>query len=313
MKKLTVRYVQGKMMHGILRYCIGIAVLVVTVAAGCSQGETGLDASQKAAMRVVREMATTAAILLDVYMDARATEILLCSTTCDQFRNALMDPEAVPETNRVLREWLKISQAYEAIVLLDKTGVCSASAPARFVDQDFSGDSAFKGAIAGTLTLSDAHKSDVLTSLDSKSKGWTVAIAVPIKVGNDAVGVLMSYLQWSRVSELTDSIQVGKTGYVYVLNRRNQVILHPFKAFYGMGLRDPGINSPELDDAVRKRRSTVRYEFKNVRTQRVDTKLAGFAYPKGYGNFPGLGWTVAAVADETELAREQVFWRRLFR
>ena len=311
MMEQMARDAQKNQQSKILRFCIGI-ILLSTVAAGCSKIGSSVDESRKTAMREMQMIATYAADLLNVYMDARVTEMLVCSKTSEQFKKAVTDPEARTGANRILGEWLKTSKAYDAIMLVDKTGVCVASAPAELVNHDFSDDSAFKGAIGGKLTLADAHKSDALASLDPKSKGWTATIAVPIKAGKDSVGVLMSYLKWSRLRELTRSMPVGKSGYVYVLNRENQVILHPAERLYGIGLRDRRINLPNLDDAVRRRLGTARYDFENVMTHRVDHKLVGFAYPEGYGNFPGLGWTVGAAADESELVKLPS-WTELFR
>ena len=162
-------------------------------------------------------------------------------------------PEARADANRILEEWLKTSGAYEAILLVDKAGVCLASAPAGLVNQEFSDDEAFKGAIKGKLTISDAHKSAVLASLDPKSNGWTAAIAVPVKGENEVAGVLISLLQWSKLAELIMNVRIGTSGYVFVLNKQNQAIIHPAEALYGMSVREPPINLPELDDAITKK------------------------------------------------------------
>ncbi|MFZ5867665.1 MAG: cache domain-containing protein [Thermodesulfobacteriota bacterium] len=304
MKKRNKGTVQGGEKSRVFQFCLGIAVLLVAVVAGCNQSsktDGQLDDAQKAAMGELLGIARSCANLLNVYMDARITDMLVLSATSDPLKQALTKPEAREDANRILEAWLKASGAYEAILLLDKKGVCLASAPKELESGDFSNDEAFKGAVAGKLTVSDAHKSDVLTSPDPKSKVWTAAIAVPIKVGKDVEGVLVSYLKWSRLEVLMRSTPVGKTGYVYVLNSRNQVILHPAKMFYGIGLGEERINLPALDDAVRKKAPNCRYQFRNPMTGSMDTKLAGLAYPKAYENFSGLGWTVGAGANEAEI------------
>lgn len=207
---------------------------------------------------------------------------------------------------------MKASGAYDAILLLDKTGACLASAPEGFVNEGFSNDEAFKGAVKGKLTISDVHRSEALASLDPKSKGWTLAIAVPLKVGKDVEGVLVSYLKWKRLEELIFRIKVGRTGYVFVLNSQNQVIVHPAQQLYGLSPRDRQINLPALDDAIRQKVPYFTYQFKNRMTEKMDTKISGFAYPQGYGNFPGLGWVVGAGADRSEIG-EPPLLMRLFR
>lgn len=301
-------------------FFIGMSVFLFASLFGCSKSTGALDESQKAAMREVREIASVTATLLNVYMDARVTDMLVYAASCNRLREALDDPQARSDANQILEAWLKISGAYEAILLLDKNGVCVVSAPAVLVNRNLSDDSAFKGALSAKLSISDAHKSDVLTSLNSQPTGWatqfagwTVGIAVPVMAGNDCKGVLMSYLRWSRIVELTASIIVGETGYVYVLNGQRQVIIHPTARLYGMRLQDPEINLPELDQAIKRKVANQSYEFQNFVTGRTATKFVGFAYPKGYQNFPGLGWTIGAGTDESEVVGGHPLWRKVFR
>lgn len=297
--------------------CVGITIVLATSAAGFAQS-TSPDAPrlgilQRMAMRELQGIAYSAANILNVYMDARVTDMLVCCSTMDALKDALVKPETREDACRILEAWLKASGNYDALLLLDKNGLCVAAAPETLVNRDFSDDKVFKEAAKGKLTFIDAHKSDVLTALDPKSNGWTAAVAVPMKTGKDLQGVLVSYLKWSRVAELVRRIPVGMTGYVYVLNAQNQVIIHPSAIFYGKSLRGSPIKLPALDDAVKRQVSNFRYEFENPITRRMDNKFAGFAYPREYGNFPGLGWTVCAAADETEMAEGHVFWWWLLR
>lgn len=308
--------VQGSPRSRVLAWCIGLTTkIVVIVSSGCYQStrtDSGPAPGDESAIRETRNIAAVASSLVNVYMDARVTDTLVCSAICDRLREAVTSPEAREGANRTLGDWLKASGAYDAILLLDKKGVCLACAPEGLVNQDFSGDKAFQGAVTGQLTISDAHKSEVLISLDPQSNGWTVAIGVPIKVGKDAEGVLVSYMKWSRLEALLLSVRLGQTGYVYVLNRENQVILHPSNRFYGIGLRDPRINLPDVDVAARQRVPYYSYQFKNQKTGKMDDTLVGFAYPQGYGNFSGLGWVVAGGAKRSEMG-EPLGWRQLFR
>jgi methyl-accepting chemotaxis protein len=304
MKKRNKGAVQRGQKSGVFLFCVGLAILLISAFAGCNQSsktDGQLDDAQKAAMGELLGIARNCASLLNVYMDSRVTDMLVLSATNDRLKEALAKPDAREEANRILEAWLKASAAYEAIVLLDKKGACLASAPKELESADFSNDEAFKGAVAGKLTVSDAHKSDVLTSPDPKSKVWTAAIAVPMKVGKEVEGVLISYIKWKRLEALLLSIPVAKTGYVFVLNSQNQIILHPARQRYGIGVADPPISIPEIDRAVRTRAAGCGFESRNPMTRTVDFKLAGFAYPKAYENFPGLGWVVGANAHEAEI------------
>jgi len=289
------------------------AILLAALLVGCQQGGRGFQEEQEAAKREVGELAAVTGILLQTYMDARVTEMLVMSKCGVSLEEALRTREALSAANRVLKEWMVISRAYEAMVVLDKAGLCVAGAPAELVDQDLSSEEGFAGAVQGKLTLTDAHKSKLLVSLDTRSIGWTVVIAVPLGSADKSTGVLMSYLAWSRLEELTASIRIGATGYAYVMDRDGRIIVHPGRALYGKELRGPPINLPDLAEAVQSKMRNHSYKFKNIITGRLDNKLAGFAYPTGCGNFPGLGWTVGAVGDEAELVGGQTLWRRLLR
>jgi hypothetical protein len=138
-----------------------------------------------------------------------------------------------------LEDWLRISGVYEAILLVDKGGAVVVSAPSGLVTGDIRDDKTVKGATKGELTISDFHKSDIVSSIDEKSNGWTLSIAAPILHGREVTGVLVSYIKWSRLEALISSLRVGKTGFVFVLNSQNQSIVHPSRALYGLDLRHP--------------------------------------------------------------------------
>ncbi len=123
-----------------------VILLSVTTAFAQSTSDANLNDSEKPAMKQLRCIAEASANLLNIYMDARVTDMLAWSKTCERFREALSGPQPLVEPNVVLEEWLQASGAYEAIMLLDKNGLCLASAPAGMVKRDFSGDKAFQGA-----------------------------------------------------------------------------------------------------------------------------------------------------------------------
>jgi hypothetical protein len=299
-----------------LAFCACLGAMVVIAADGFGQGQetkTRKPRSEEIALQSMQNIAKAAAALLNVYMDARATETLAFSATCERLKNALANPDSQVDANRVLAEWFRNSDAYEAVLLLDKNGVCLASTSPELSNRNLSEDEAFQGAIKGSFTVSDVHRSDIVAALNSKPTGWaatiagwTVEIAAPISNDNEVEGVLLSFMKWSTLVKLIAGVVPGESGYVYVLNRQNQVIIHPSPSLYGVSLSDPKINPPQLAEAVSKKVAYSSYEFVNAMTNRMDSKLVGFAYPSSCGNFPGLGWTVAAGADQSELIEPQL-------
>jgi len=301
----------------ILTACAILTFLLVAASVGIGrspEANTALDQSDQRAVQLLESIASCAATLVSVYMDARATDMLACSSTSGSLKAALLKPEERAKAKAVLAQWLSTYRAYDAMLLLDKKGVCLAAAPDGLEDGDFSTEPAFKEALSGKLGLSDTHKSDTIRRLNPESGGWTAAVAAPVRVGNDMEGVLLSYLKWSQLQDLANGVVVWGTGYVFLLNGHNQFILHPAGAsHYGWGLNEPRIQIPSLDEAVRKRAPYHSHEFTNPKTGKQDVKLIGGACPKAYGHFPGLGWTAGAVADRTEILGEPSFWKRFFR
>jgi hypothetical protein len=292
-------------------FCVGVIILTSAPAA-LAQTEANYTGAELSGMRELETIASSSAQVLNMHMSHAVSEVLICSNVLGSLKEALSAPEARTEANSALGEWSRTCGIYDVMLLLDKEGKCVAASPESLVNRDFSSDPNFKEALAAKLSISDAYKSALLTELDPKSHGWTVAVAAPVKVGDNPEGVLLCFLKWSVLENLLRGVQVAKTGVVYVLDSENRVIVHPHKMILGTNLGDPKINLPALDDAVRKKARYHSYEWKNPGTGWSETKFAAFAYPRGYGQFPGLGWTVAAGASRDELV-ESSFWTALGR
>ncbi len=314
MKWPKKRVLRGNLRSRLLTFSIGIAMILLTAAPAYCQDrktEIALDDFDKAAVRQLRGIAEATAQTLNLYMNDKVTDLLIWSEVSGALRDALTAPEARPDANRALEKCLKLSGAYEAILLLDKSGVCVASAPDGLINKNFADNEAFKGAANGKLTLIDFHKSPILTSLDPKSNGWTVTIAVPVKVENDVAGVLMSFLKWSVLEQLVRNVSAGKTGFVFVLNRHNQTIIHPVPTLYGIPLRK--VNLPGVDEAVTRKAPSYAYETPNSMNRSQRIALMGLTYPEPLGNFPGLGWTVGARIDRDETIMDGSILKMLLR
>jgi hypothetical protein len=292
-------------------FCVGVIVLIAAPTA-FGQTEANYSAAELSGMRELETIAGASAQVLNMHMNQTVSEVLIRSNIFGGLKEALSAPEAGVGSNQALNVWLSSSGMYDAALLLDKDGKCVAASPESLENRDFSSDPNFKEALSGKLSISDSHKSDTLIGIDPKSHGWTVAIAAPVKVGDTPEGVLLCFLKWSALERLIN-VPVAKTGYVYVLDRENRVIVHPVKRLYGIDPRDPQINLPALDDAVKKKARHHSYEWKNPMTGWAETKFVAFVYPGGYGNFPGLGWTVAAGASRVELAGRESLWTNLRR
>lgn len=258
------------------------------------------DEADIAAKRETSAVATTTADMLNVYMNDRVTDNLLWA---DQriMKEAVEVAEVREDASQALLETVKLYGAYEAIFLLDAKGTCVAGSWAASVGSDFSKDEAVKVALGGKLKLVDFHQLKLVEQIDPASKGWTLTIASPVKVGGNVTGAVISYLKWAPLQEIIDRVKVGQSGYAWVANHNYELILHPKRVLYGKHVAKEPINLPLLVEAWKKKEPNHTYEFENAKTGRKDYKTSSMVYPVGYLNFPGLGWIVGAGADRSEI------------
>jgi methyl-accepting chemotaxis protein len=256
-------------------------------------------AAEETTISQMQAIAKSTGDSLNVFMNDRVSDVLTWSQL-RLVRDALTVAEIRDDMASTFNEFQRAYGYYEAIALLDATGRCVVATPPALSALDFSTDPAFKGAKAGQLALEDFHYSKLVETLDPESKGWTLTIAAPVKIAENVVGVVLAFLKWSPLEDLVKAVPVAQTGYVYVVSNKIQGMIHPDRAIYGQDVAGPKINLPGLDKAMRNKEPSNIYSFRNVRTGRLDYKAVGLAYPKGLGNFPGLGWIVGAGADASE-------------
>lgn len=282
-----------------------IYFLLIVIIPGAISGFVGYttlyDAEETKTREAAQALAKSAADTLNIYMNDRVSDNLAWAQL-KIIKEALEVAEVREDATDTMQEFVKFYGTYEVLILLDTQGRAVCSSWPGLIGTSFAETPGFKKAMkSGKLAFEDAHFNKTVAKINPKSyKGWTVGIAVPVKVGGNVIGVLMSYLKWDSIEAIRGSITVGKSGYVYVLNNKNQVIMHPGKHLYQEGVAGSVIKLPSLEAAVNKKEPVHTYEFKNVKTGKLDDKIVGLSYPTGFGSFPGLGWVVGAGADISE-------------
>jgi methyl-accepting chemotaxis protein len=214
---------------------------------------------------------------------------------------SLETAEAREHTNDMFRDFVQLAQTYEAVFLLDGKGVCVAASSPNFLGANFSSDPLFVNGLKAPLYLRDLFHDTHVAEISPASSGWTVGIATPVKIGGEVVGVLAALLKWSVIETILWETKIAKTGYVYVINRDQQIIAHPSRDYYLEPLTGSKIGLPDLAEALKREAPYHEYSFQNRKTDQVDRKIVALAYPKGFGNFPGLGWQFGAGADMSEV------------
>jgi methyl-accepting chemotaxis protein len=288
----------GRLRNKLLFWFLLITMIPMAVSAYIGY-QTLTTEAENSAKREMRTLAESAGQSLNVFMNDRVSDALVWADL-RPIKEAIDVAEVREDASQMLRETVKLYGAYECIFLLDAKGNCIASSAPALVGIDFSGNDAFKGAKDGKLFVTDFQKSPVVEQLDPASGGYTLGIAAPVKVGENVQGAILAYLKWAPVEKMIADIKIGTSGYVWVVSG-NKPIIHPSRALYPEEVSGPKINLPQLTAALKRKDRDIVYEFRNVKTKKLDDKIMGIAYPGGMGQFAGLGWAIGAGADKSEI------------
>jgi methyl-accepting chemotaxis protein len=252
------------------------------------------------AERELTATAESAGQTINLYMNQRVSDCILWADA-RIMKEAVEVAEVREDASQALVEVVKAYGAYEAMFLVDGKGTCVAGSWPASVGTDMSKIEVVKGALAGKTEITDFYQNPFVAEIDPASKGFTLTICVPVKVGNNVTGAVISYLKWAPIEQLIGSLRVGESGYVWVVNSKHQAIIHYTRDVYLKDMSQEPIRLPKLVEAMKKKQRSFTYEFENPKTKKLDHKISGLAYPGGMGNFPGKGWVVGAGADESEI------------
>jgi len=255
--------------------------------------------SETAAARETRAIAETTAAAINVFMNERVNDMLVWSDL-RLIKEALEVAEVREDASEALREMVRLYGSFEFIAIIDAKGDCVASSWPALVGTDLSNEQAVKAAKAsGKAAVFDPAYSSIVAKIDPASKGWGADIAAPVKVGGNVAGVVYCALKWKSLEDLVNKIKVGDSGYVFVVNKKGQPVIHPDKTIYGKDLT--GVGLAGLDAILKNKESVATYQYTNPNTGKVENRFSGIAYPAGLGSFAGLSWAVAATAEKKEL------------
>lgn len=255
---------------------------------------------QASTIREMRALADSAAQTLNAYMSDRISDHLVWAQM-STIKDAVGKAEVREEDSSFFKEVVKQYRAYEAIVILDEHGKCVVSSSSIFLGEDFSDTRFFRQAMKGEVHVEDMYQDSRVARLDPASAGWTMSISVPVTLGDRVVAVLGSFLKWSAVETTLNKAKIGQTGYVYLINKDREIIAHPSRDVYRKPVGGPDVNLPGLDAALKNQERHVTYSYVNPKSGKLNYKIVGLVYPKGFGHFAGLGWKLGAGAERDEV------------
>ena len=118
-------------------------------------------------------------------------------------------------------------------------------------------------------------------------------IAVPIKKGNQVIGVVGGSIKLEKLAEIISRVIVGQSGYVYILDQEGTAVAHPDpNVILNMNIFDLGEEMSAVGKKmIAQETGTERYIFKDVDT------IVSFA------PVPSTGWSLAATVPAQEITQ----------
>ncbi len=175
------------------------------------------------------------------------------------------------------------------IAIVDTEGNCvdTSGESTNIRDKDY-----FINGLSGLTFVSEPY----LGTTDSMLE---IAISTPIKENGNIKGVLIAYLDASKLSAIISKISIGKSGNAYLINREGNIITHNDSLLIGTKLLDSVKDkngSENMKQIVGKMTSGERGagEYR----EGADEKYIGFAYMES------TSWSVGVEVSGSELLAE---------
>jgi methyl-accepting chemotaxis protein len=200
-------------------------------------------------------------------------------------------------TSNFLAKLGKEYDVYKLIMLFDAAGNLVAANDARLlssadVEKNQASHDWFKEAMKGAVHVQDVHFSKTANEN-------VMAFSAPVKSATgQVIGVITSRMSWSIIEKIVDEEKSGQTGHAYMINKEGTIIAHPKK---DKVLKESLLKeqNPELEETAKKmvkgEHGTGEYTYEGHRF------LTAYTPSKGFGDFKGLGWSLAVVQGTDEI------------
>ncbi|MEI8243366.1 MAG: methyl-accepting chemotaxis protein [bacterium] len=242
------------------------------------------DAMKQAAMASMDQIADFTVKSISSWVDERQRDLQGWSDVA-AFRSMVgaeaPAPGMMAECTDQLRRFTRDAPYYETLVLVDRQGraVCTTSPEGpqqiNVAERDY-----FKQAMDGTVAVSEVIRSKV-------SGNPVIAVAAPVRIGGRPAGVLLGALDLkSFTHKFVEPVQIGKSGYVFVTDRRGVICSHPDASLV---MATNLATMPFGPEILRVKNGSLRYTFRNEEVMAA------------YRTDPACGWVVVARARAHEV------------
>ncbi|SHH58371.1 methyl-accepting chemotaxis sensory transducer with Cache sensor [Sporobacter termitidis DSM 10068] len=194
---------------------ISAAMILLMIAGLCVVGFVSYLSASNAMTDLIENdlnnSAHSAATLMSTKITSMKTEAELIAAGSDM--KSMSWAKQKPLVEALIKQ-----MGYMSMAVADKTGNANFG---NGTQADISERDYFKAAINGTTTVTDP----ILSKVDNKMVSVTAA---PIKdAGDRIVGVLMIAHDASAITDMSNDIKVGNTGYSFIVNSAGVTIAHP--------------------------------------------------------------------------------------
>lgn len=254
---------------------MGYAANNRAAAAIMHEGEHALEVAALEASMLIRSFLDQKIIL----MEAIAAQSILTDDTPWEEKVAVLQPEA--ERN-----------GYETFSIADLAGNARRlkGDPVNVADREY-----FKLAASGKSNVSDV--------LISKSTGKaSVIVAVPIKRDGAVKGVLYGVVDGNEISDITNRIKIGDTGYSYIVNKSGVLMAHPNVEYVTTQLN-------LIEDAKKKPEHQALADILSNSVTKGETGVARYYFEGSdrivaYTPVPGTQWSIAVAVHKSDMLEQ---------
>jgi methyl-accepting chemotaxis protein len=251
---------------------------------------------------------------VDTLVNERIADIGVWSTI-DTVQTALDVGSGQAGANDLFENLSRFYGTFDVLMLVDRWGNCIASNFEQAVGKTVADQAWYKEAMGGKAYVGDFGNYPMVKELVPDSMGWSMMIAMPVNVQNQAKGVLVGYLKWDVINNVITAYKVQTTGYTYLVDRATMAIIaHPSRQLIGKKLVDVDKRLAPVAEAMeREERGSLIYTFTNPETKKTLDRAVGFMWNEGYLKSSAKKWIVATGADYDEIfaALPVQFWKNM--
>jgi methyl-accepting chemotaxis protein len=175
------------------------------------------------------------------------------------------------------------------IVGKDGSSINTSEVSANIKDRDY-----FKKAMAGEANVSDPISSKT-------NKEIIIMYSVPIKNGNEVVGVLIAIRDGNALSDTTKDITFGKTGQAFMINKQGTTVANVNK---DLVLKGDNIIEDLKKDSKLKSFADVEKKMINGGSGVGEYTYGGISKYVGYAPVKGTNWSIAVTSQKAEVLKE---------